>query len=59
MLYCLKLTFQKVKVFTVVYFESSFRGRMDLISLMVGGPLDKQETKFFDFFLCMKFFDFL
>ena len=36
MLYSFKLTFQKVKVFSVVVFDTSFGGMMCFISFMVG-----------------------
>ena len=40
-----KLTFQVVKVFTVVYFDSIHRKRMDFISFMGGKTPGKQEPQ--------------
>ena len=44
-LYAFQLTFQKVKVFILVYFDSSHRERMDFISFMGGKTPGKQEPQ--------------
>ena len=44
-LYAFQLTFQKVKVFILVYFDSSHRERMDFISFMGGKTPGKQELR--------------
>ena len=50
MLYSFKLTFQKVKVFSVVVFDISFGGMMGFISFMVGWHLYKRKPQ--SFILC-------
>ena len=50
MLYSFKRTFQKVKVFSVVVFDTSFGGMMGFISFMVGWHLNKRKPQ--SFILC-------
>ena len=50
MLYSFKLTFQKVKVFSVVVFDTSFGEKMGFISFMVGWQLYKRKPP--SFILC-------